>query len=293
MIDIMDSKYQFENIIGRSDAIKEVFALMEQAIDSDSDVLITGETGTGKELVATEIHYNSSRKDKPLLAYNCGATPRELITSVLFGSKFSSQFSFSDENKHRKGAFTEATENKIGLFEAAFGGTVILDEIGDTPLDVQPNLLRVLEERKVQRLGETIYRDVDMRVIAITNRDLSKDVEAGSFRKELYYRLKKFHIHLPPLRERLDDIPLLAEHFYKEARGQTHRDLDGFAPDVFDMLQRYHWPGNVRELRNAIHRAYAIAEENSCIQTVHFSSQITQEQSQGKKREEKLISAKC
>lgn len=158
---------------------------------------------------------------------------------------------------------------------------------------IQPNLLRVLEERKVQRLGETIYRDMDMRVIAITNRDLSKDVESGRFRKDLYYRLKEFHIHLPPLRERLDDIPLLAEHFYQEAHRQTARDLDGFAPDVFDMLQRYHWPGNVRELRNAIHRAYAIAEVNSCIQTIRFSSQITQEQSQGKKREEKLISAKC
>jgi transcriptional regulator with GAF, ATPase, and Fis domain len=263
----MDSKYHFENIIGRSDAIKEVFALMEQAIDSDSDVLITGETGTGKELVAKEIHYNSSRKDKPLLAYNCGATPRKLIASVLFG--------------HRKGAFTEATENKIGLFEAASGGTVILDEIGDTPLDVQPNLLRVLEERKVQRLGETTYKNVDMRVIAITNRELSKDVEANRFRKELYYRLKEFHIHLPPLRERLEDIPLLAEHFYQEARRQNPRDLDGFdspsatqpkgfAPNVLEMLQRYHWPGNVRELRNAIFRAYALVEENSRIQTCHF-----------------------
>jgi len=255
----MNSKYRFSNFIGRSDAIKEVFAHMEQAIDSDSDVLITGETGTGKELVAKEIHYNSSRKDKPLLAYNCGAVPRKLVASILFG--------------HRKGAFTEAIEDKIGLFEAASGGTVILDEIGDTPLDVQPNLLRVLEERKVQLLGETTYRDVDVRVIAISNRELLKEVEAGRFREDLYLRLKAFHIHLPPLRERLDDIPLLAEHFLKEACRQTLKVLDGFAPDVLKMLQSYHWPGNVRELRNTIFRAYTLAEENSLIRICHFSSQ--------------------
>ena len=257
----MDNKYHFENIIGDSDAIKGVFALMEQAIDSDSDALITGETGTGKELVATEIHYNSSRKDKPLLAYNCGATPKKLVASILFG--------------HQKGAFTEAIEDKIGIFEAASGGTVILDEVGDTPLDVQPSLFRVLEEREVQRLGETTRRDVNVRVIAITNRNLTGEVEAGRFREELYSRLNRFHIHLPPLRERLEDIPLLAEHFYQEACRQTARDLDDFAPDVLGMLQGYHWPGNVRELRNAIHRACVLVEEGLRIQMHHFSSQIT------------------
>ena len=278
----MGSKYHFSNIIGRSDAIKGVFAAMERAIDSSSDVLITGETGTGKELVATEIHYNSPREDKPLLVYNCGAIPRKLVASILFG--------------HRKGAFTEAIENKIGLFEAASEGTVILDEIGDTPLDVQPNLLRMLEERKVQRLGETTSRDVDVRMIAISNRELSKEVEAGRFREDLYSRLNRFNIHLPPLRERLEDIPLLAEHFYREACRQSPRDLDGFdtpslvsirfatqpkpqpkgfAPDVLGMFQSYPWPGNVRELRSAIHRACALAEEGECIQRDHLPQALT------------------
>ncbi|MFQ6044288.1 MAG: sigma 54-interacting transcriptional regulator, partial [Candidatus Poribacteria bacterium] len=231
----MNSKYRFPNIIGHSDAINKVFDLMEQAAEADMDILITGETGTGKELVAKEIHDKSSRKDKPLLALNCGAIPREALVSELFG--------------HSKGAFTVASEDKAGLFEAASGGVVILDEIGDTPLDVQPNLLRVLEEHKVQRLGETISRDVNVRVIAITNRNLTEQVEAGRFREDLYSRLNRLHIHLPPLRERLEDIPLLAEHFYREACRQTARDLDGLAPDVLDMLQNYHWPGNVRELR--------------------------------------------
>ena len=254
---------------------------MAQAIDSDSDVLITGETGTGKELVARAIHENSPRKNKPLFAMSCGTVPREALLSELFG--------------HRKGAFEGAIEDKVGLFEAATGSTLILDEIGDMPFDVQPELLRVLIERKVQRLGETASRSIDVRVIAISNRNLTKLVETGFFLFDLYDRfryaslglsaertetystqgLKAFEIHLPPLRERLEDIPLLMEHFYEEACRQRPRILDGFAPDVLEMLLSYHWPGNVRELRNAVRRAYALAEEGERIRTDHFPPQST------------------
>ncbi|MBI1929125.1 sigma 54-interacting transcriptional regulator [Candidatus Poribacteria bacterium] len=254
-------KYHFENLIGRSAAIKQVRTLMEKAIDSGLTVLITGETGTGKELVAKAIHHNSHRKDKPMLELNCGAVPKDLIASTLFG--------------HRKGAFTGAHENKMGLFEAASGGTVLLDEIGEMSHEGQVHLLRLLEERQLQRLGEYKTRDVDVRVIAMTNRDPQKDVAAGRFREDVYYRLNEFPIHVPPLRKRLEDIPLLAAHFLKE----NHKEVDSFAPDVFEMLQSYPWPGNVRELRNVIRRAAALVEEGMRIQTYHFPAQITRGES--------------
>jgi transcriptional regulator with GAF, ATPase, and Fis domain len=264
-------KYHFDNIIGRSIAIKQVYALMEKAIDSGLTVLISGETGTGKELVAKAIHYQSPRKDRPLQELNCGAIPKDLVASTLFG--------------HRKGAFTGANEDKMGLFEVASGGTVLLDEIGEMPEDAQVHLLRVLQERKVQRIGETQLRDVDVRVIAITNRDLMAEVEAEHFREDLYYRVSVFPIHVPPLRERVDDIPLLAEHFLREACRQQNRKLDGFAPHVMEMLQSYPWPGNVRELEHEIARAVALMEEGPDsrdaesrdlrIQTYHFSSRLT------------------
>ncbi|MFC1715295.1 sigma 54-interacting transcriptional regulator [Candidatus Poribacteria bacterium] len=256
----MCAKYHFRNIIGRSNSIKELRALMTQAIDSDMDLLITGETGTGKELVAREIHLNSLRKDGPLLVCNCGAGPKELIASELLG--------------HRDGAFIAATQHRIGAFEMARGGTIILDEIGDMPPELQLNLLCVLEGRKVQRMGEHESRDIDVRVIAISNRDLAKEVEAGRFRGDLYGRPKSFHITVPPLRERQDDIPLLARHFYREACNQMTKAMGSFAPGVLGMLQNYRWPGNVRELRNAVYQASALAEEGECIQIHHFPSQI-------------------
>jgi transcriptional regulator with GAF, ATPase, and Fis domain len=252
-------KYKFESIIGRSDTIIQVRGLMEKAVESRLAVLITGETGTGKELVAKAIHHNSPRKDRPLLALNCGAIPKELLASELFG--------------HRRGAFTGASEDKIGLFEAASGGTLILDEISEMPEDAQIHLLRVLEERTIQRLGEHVSRDVDVRVIAITNRELMKEVSEGRFREDLYYRLSVFPIYIPPLRERIEDIPLLAEHFLQD----IDEKLDGFAPEVFEVLQSYSWPGNVRELRNAVYRAAALAEEK--IQTYHFPPEITRGES--------------
>ena len=254
-------KYQFDSIIGGSAAITQVRGLMERAIDSGLAALITGETGTGKELVAKAIHHNSPRKDHPLLALNCGAIPRELLASELFG--------------HVKGAFTGAREDKMGLFEAASGGTLILDEISEMPEDAQVHLLRVLEERVIQRLGERASRDVDVRVIAIANKDLMKEVSEGRFREDLYYRLSVFPIHIPPLRERPEDIPLLAEHFLRD----IERELGGFAPDVFETLQSHSWPGNVRELRNAVHRAVALAEEGKHIQAYHFPPEITRGES--------------
>jgi two-component system response regulator AtoC len=258
-------KYQFDSIVGESDAIKWVRAMMEKAIDSGLNVLITGETGTGKELVAKGIHYNSSRKGKPPIALNCAAVQKELIGSILFG--------------HRKGAFTGAIEDRMGLFETADGSTILLDEIGDMPPDVQANLLRVLEEGKAQRIGEHTPRDVDVRVISMTNRDLERDMKEGRFREDLYYRLNGFRIHVPPLRDRSDDILMLAQYFYKEACADQCKELTGFGPGVMDMLKSYSWPGNIRELRNEILGAYTFAESGSLIQTYHFSSHLTQGES--------------
>jgi two-component system response regulator HydG len=257
----VEHKYHFESIIGHSTGIRQMRALMERAVDSGLTVLITGETGTGKELVAKAIHFNSPRKAHPLLDRNCGAIPRELLASDLFG--------------HGKGAFTGAQEDKAGLFEAASGGTVLLDEISEMPRDAQIHLLRVLEERKVRRLGENVTRDVDVRIIAMTNRDLAEEVKADRFREDLYYRLSVFPIHIPPLRERIEDIPLLAEHFLQE----IDRELSGFAPGVSEILQSYPWPGNVRELRNVVQRAAALVEEGKQIQVYHFPSQITRGES--------------
>ena len=260
----LGGKYHFENIIGNSSAIKEVRLSMERAIDSGLNVvvLITGETGTGKELVAKAIHLKSHRKNHPMLTCNCAAIPKDLVASELFG--------------HRKGAFTGAIEDKVGFFEAAEGGTLILDEIGDMPLEAQSSLLRVPQERKFQRVGEYTSRDVDVRVIAITNRDLNQEVKEGRFREDLYHRLNEFPIHLPPLRERMEDIPVLAEHFLQQYLQETNRELDGFAPDVFKMLASYSWPGNVRQLRRIILLAadYAAQEETSIVHLRHFPSQI-------------------
>jgi len=261
----MEQKYRFEDIIGESETIRFVRAQMSQVIDKDVNVLITGETGTGKELVARGIHHNSSRKDKMYLPRNCGSIPKELAESILFG--------------HRKGAFTDAKEDHMGLFEIASGGTVVLDEIGDMAINIQPVLLRVLQERKFQRVDEHIFRELDIRIISITNRDILEEIKAGRFRRDLYYRLNGFHIFVPSLRDRRDDIPLLAEHFYREACHKQRKELDGFVPEAMDMLYNHTWPGNVRELQTEIERACILAQRGSRIQTYHFSPQITHEES--------------
>jgi len=239
--------HRFEDLIGESPAMHKVCALLEKVIPSPITVLLTGETGTGKETVARAIHYNGSRREHRFVAINCGALPENLLESELFG--------------HRAGAFTGATGHKVGLFEAAEGGTVFLDEIAETSPAMQVKLLRVLQEGEVMRVGETEPRKVDVRTIAATNRELDKEIEAGRFREDLYYRLSVFPIALPALRERSSDIPLLAAHLLeKHAEGPP-----GITPDAMDAMTRYDWPGNVRELENEIERALVLTPQGEAI----------------------------
>jgi DNA-binding NtrC family response regulator len=251
--------YSFENIIGSSPAIKKAFYLMEKAIESPVSVLIQGETGTGKELVARSIHYNSARKDKPFIAQNCAALPETLLESELFG--------------HKKGAFTGAIADKKGLFEMAHKGTIFLDEVGDTPMSLQVRLLRVLQEGEIRRVGEVNPIKVDVRVIAATHQDLKVEIEAGRFREDLYYRIQTFPIPLPPLRDRAGDIPLLADYLltkYCQRLGKECR----FTPECLSMLDKYPFPGNIRELENEIARALTLAPDQGTITPDLFSDSI-------------------
>jgi PAS domain S-box-containing protein len=237
--------HNFEEIISRSDALKKVLRKVEQVASTEATVLILGETGTGKELFVRAIHNLSLRKDRPLVKVNCAALPPGLIESELFG--------------HEKGAFTGALSRKIGRFELADGGTIFLDEIGDLPLDLQAKLLRVLQERAFERLGNPRPINVDVRVIAATNRDLKKAITAGNFREDLYYRLNVFPIALPPLRERTGDIPLLVRHFARRYGQKVGKVIDKIPQKVMTALQAYSWPGNVRELENIIERAVILS----------------------------------
>jgi len=237
--------HNFEEIISRSDALKMVLRKVEQVASTDATVLILGETGTGKELFVRAIHNLSLRKDRPLVKVNCAALPPGLIESELFG--------------HEKGAFTGALSRKIGRFELADGGTIFLDEIGDLPLDLQAKLLRVLQERAFERLGNPRPIKVDVRVIAATNRDVTKAITAGNFREDLYYRLNVFPIALPPLRERTGDIPLLVRHFARRYGQKVGKVIDKIPQKVMTALQAYSWPGNVRELENIIERAVILS----------------------------------
>jgi len=247
----LQDNHQFSNIIGRSPAMQAVFQLIQTIAPTMSTVLVTGESGTGKELVARAIHFNSPRKDRPFVALNCGALPETLLESELFG--------------HVRGAFTGADSNKKGLVEVAEKGTVFLDEIGEMTPMVQVKVLRVLQERKFRRLGGTEEIDADIRIIAATNRDLTKLVAEEKFREDLFYRINVIPVRLPPLRERLDDIPLLAEHFLAKYAGQIGRSIAGVSPAAMRLLQAYAWPGNIRELENAIERAVAL-EATSMVQ---------------------------
>jgi two-component system response regulator PilR (NtrC family) len=240
----LQTSHQFSNIIGRSDGMLAVFQLIETIAPTVSTVLITGESGTGKELVARAIHFNSLRRDRPFVAVNCGALPETLLDSELFG--------------HMRGAFTGADTNKKGLLEVADKGTVFLDEIGEMSPLVQVKLLRVLQERKFRRLGGTDEVDADIRIIAATNRDLSKLVADGRFREDLFYRINVIPIRLPPLRERAEDVPLLAEHFAARFAEQMGKPITGISGPALAALKTYSWPGNIRELENAIERAVAL-----------------------------------
>jgi DNA-binding NtrC family response regulator len=236
----------FHNLVGKSAQMRAVYTLLEQASRLDITVLLSGETGTGKELAARAVHYHSARKERRFVPVNCGALPAELVESELFG--------------HARGSFTGATGMKRGLFEEAEGGTIFLDEIGELPLAVQVKLNRALQEREVRRVGDTAAIKVDVRVIAATHRDLREEVKAGRFREDLFYRLNVFPVVLPPLRDRREDIPLLAGHFLEKHSRLLGRALAGFAPEALRVLTGYPWPGNVRELENAVERAVAVAQ---------------------------------
>ena len=240
----LGSSHSFSSIIGRSDAMLAIFGLIERIAPTTSTVLIHGESGTGKELVARAIHFNSTRKERPFVALNCGALPETLLDSELFG--------------HVRGAFTGADTNKKGLIEVAETGTIFLDEISEMSPMVQVKLLRVLQERKFRRLGGTEEVEADIRIIAATNRDLSKMVAEGKFREDLFYRINVIPLKLPPLRERRDDIPALAGHFVAKFAQQMDKTITGISGDAMRMLQGHGWPGNVRELENAMERAVAL-----------------------------------
>jgi DNA-binding NtrC family response regulator len=245
----IESRFSLDNVIGTSSAMRRVYALVEKVSRADLAVLITGESGTGKELIAKAIHQHSARRGGPFVVINCGAIPEGLLESELFG--------------HRKGAFTGAYSNTRGKIEAADKGTVLLDEIGELPPNLQVKLLRVIEGCEFTRVGETETRRADVRFLAATNRDLSKMVEDGRFREDLYFRLKVVPIHMPALRERREDIPLLADHFLREASQRFNRPALRFEKDVFRYFQAYAWPGNVRELKHAVERLAVIAEDDN------------------------------
>jgi two-component system response regulator AtoC len=241
----LEGIHSFHNLVGKSDRMRDVYRLLEQAAGLDITVLLGGETGTGKELAARAIHYHSSRKERRFVPVNCGALPPDLVESELFG--------------HARGAFTGAATAKTGLFSEAEGGTIFLDEIGDLPLATQVKLNRVLQEREIRRVGENVAIQVDVRVVAATHRDLKAEVQAGRFREDLFYRLNVFPIRLPSLRERAEDVPLLAAHFLEKHARAMRRDISGFDPDSLRFLASSPWPGNVRELENAVERAVAIS----------------------------------
>jgi len=239
---------QFESILAKSKEMLEIFRTIAKIADFKTTVLVTGESGTGKELVARAIHTRSSRKGQPFVAINCGAIPENLLESELFG--------------HRKGAFTDASSDRRGLFEEATGGTLFLDEIGELPLNLQVKLLRVVQEETIRRLGDTKDVKVDVRLIAATHRDLTADVKAGRFREDLFYRIHVLSIHIPPLRERREDVNLLMDHFVTRNNARLGTNMRGLSPEVRRLLLEYAWPGNVRELENTIERAMVLAESD-------------------------------
>lgn len=241
----------FGNIVGQSDALKSVLKQVELVAPTDANVIVLGESGTGKELVAREIHKRSERHDRPLIKVNCASISRELYESEFFG--------------HVKGAFTGALSDRAGRFEAADGGTLFLDEVGEIPLDLQSKLLRVLQEGQYERVGEEVTRQVNVRIIAATNRILKKDVATGRFRRDLYYRLNVFPLEVAPLRFRKGDIPLLADHFLRLIQKRGNRTLPRLSSSNLQQLQGYDWPGNVRELQNVIERA-AITSQGGALQ---------------------------
>jgi DNA-binding NtrC family response regulator len=245
--DELQEKFRFKNIVGTSPKMQAFYKLLERVVATDVTVLIKGATGTGKELIAQAIHYNSRRKDKPFLSVDCASLPETLVESELFG--------------YEKGAFTGANTQKLGKFEIANGGTLFLDEIGNLPLEVQVKLLRVLENREIERLGGNRPIKIDVRLITATNEDLEKAVKEGRFREDLYYRLNVFFMELPGLKERRSDIPLLSNHFLQFFKKTHGKDIKGVSSKAMKLLLQYEWPGNVRELKNVIERAVLLTDD--------------------------------
>ncbi|MBI3514902.1 MAG: sigma 54-interacting transcriptional regulator, partial [Proteobacteria bacterium] len=242
----LEGRYSFANLIGSSPAFRQVIGAIGEVCESKATVLITGESGTGKEMVARAIHFNSSRKSGPFVAINCAAIPEGLLESELFG--------------HVKGAFTGAVSNRSGRFAQAHGGTLFLDEVGDMPVATQAKILRVLQERSFEPVGSTQTREVDVRLIAATHRDLQDAVRERQFREDLYYRLNVFPIALPALRERTEDIPALVEHFIEQIGASIGKRIGGFSPAAIKAMADYDWPGNIRELQNCIERSMIVAK---------------------------------
>ncbi len=242
----VDQATMFEEIVGTSAALQRVLSLLSKVAPTDASVLVTGETGTGKELVARAIHRRSHRSSRPFVSVNCAAIPRDLIASELFG--------------HEKGSFTGALQRRLGRFEMAEGGTIFLDEVGELPLETQIALLRALQEHEFERVGGTRSIQTNVRVVAATNRDLWAAIAAGTFRSDLFYRLNVFPIEMPPLRERQEDIPVLVEYFIHGCARSAGKNIRGIKKKSLDLLQSYPWPGNIRELQNVIERSVIMCE---------------------------------
>lgn len=239
-------QYSFDNIIGKSASMLQIFEAIKKVADTHVSVLVTGASGTGKELIARSLHYNSARKERPFVPLNCGALPEQLVESEIFG--------------YEKGAFTGAMRAKNGLLEEAHGGTFFMDEVGELPMPLQVKFLRVLEDGRFRRLGSTDEREVDVRLVCATNRDLEEQVAAGDFREDLYYRINTFTIDIPPLKERADDVPLLANHYLALSAERSGRPLEGISPEAMALLRAHEWKGNVRELEHVIERAAILAD---------------------------------
>ena len=267
-------RYAFHNLIGKSQGMQEIYAKIEQVSDSRTTVLITGESGTGKELVAKALHYNSSRRERPFIALNCAALPETLIESELFG--------------HEKGSFTDATARRVGQFELANTGTLFLDEIGDLSPVTQAKLLRVLQEREFTRIGGVQSIKVDVRIVAATNKNLDELVRKGQFREDLYYRINVIALYLPPLRERGEDVPLLAKHFLAKRVEEEKRPHIEFGKDALELLTRYPWPGNVREMENIIEQAFIWSQNATQITPEHLPTTLKSDSRSSSLRDDTL-----
>ena len=257
----IEGSYNFGSLVAKSEPMQSMFRIAAKAAQYKTTVLLLGDSGTGKELIARAIHFEGQRSNSPLVPVNCGGIPETLLESELFG--------------YKKGAFTGADRNKKGLFQEAEGGTIFLDEIGELPLSLQVKILRVLQENEIRMVGDSKSMKIDARVIAATARDLEEEVKKGTFRKDLFYRLNVLSIKIPPLRERSEDIPLLCEHFIKRFNTTLGKNIEGIAPAAMSRLLEYNWPGNVRELENAIERAAVLAEDPLLLPE-HFPAELGQ-----------------